>query len=163
MASMLLLCSVAIILPPSPVLKPLAGGLVDASTKWPALLPLAHAAMDALQDEQARGVLTLRASLGYLAALIGPRLARPQVASIAPTSPTTRSDLPLDHAPHKWHAPITRSFERVTQALVALVAARLELAMIDLRLALLDTRTKLLEAFAKKVEGLKADPQPSTK
>ena len=54
----------------------------------------------------------------------------------------------------KWYAPITQSVERVSQALVALLAARFALAMIDLRLALLDARAKTLQGFSKQVERL---------
>ena len=128
-------------LPPS-LVKPLASGVLVTAETFPKLLPFAHMAMDFLVESQ--GVTSA---------------AKSQVAKAAlAASPSPVSVLEPPKMSEDWGQMLSSTFAFAAQALVTLLAARLELLMINLRLALRARRLMAMEAMQQKVATVSSAP-----
>lgn len=117
--------------PPPALVKPLASVLVTTAKTFPATLPVTHAAMDWLLTEQS--------------------IASKQMAVASPEPVATAAPVAAPPAREEWQDKIRRAFSIAGEALVGLLAARLELAFISVRIAI---RTRQREALAQMQETL---------
>lgn len=128
--------------PPLLLIKPLASTLLVVAETFPSTLPFTHMAMDFLIEEQ-------RIALERKGLAPSPSVEATTAVQMAPTAGSvaaTPLDTPQDRLTSEdWGKLLSSTFAYATEALVTLMATRLELLLINLRLLM---RAKRLAAMA---------------
>jgi len=135
--------------PPRFLFKPMATSLVATASKFPVTLPLAHAAMDWLvAEQQAQRTTTSRVTVATQA----------QAPAATPVAVATQAVAPPPVPRKPWNQVIVDTFVFAGEALVTLLATRVQLAVINLRLALRARRQEAIDSLASTIESIKKAP-----